>query len=51
MSSRAEAAAHEHSYKLEEAEVIGAVGTRIYHPTRFVLSRLMSVVGRRDEES
>jgi hypothetical protein len=51
MSSRAEAAAHEDSYELEEAEVVGAVGTRIDHPSGLVLSGLVSVVRGGDEET
>jgi hypothetical protein len=51
MSSCAETAAHQNTNKLEETEVVCAVRARIDHPPRFVLSRLVPVVGGGNEQA
>lgn len=45
------AATHQRPDELKQTEVVGAVGFGVYHPFGLVLSVLMPVVGRRNEES
>lgn len=51
VSTGSEAAAHQRSNELEQTKVVGAVGFGVDHPFGFVLSGLMPVVGRRNEQS
>ena len=51
MPAGPESATHQQSDELKQAEVIDAVGFGVDHPFGLVLSGLMPVVGRRNEQA